>query len=349
MTTVFRRKDSGSLTYYCKINGKRIALHENKATAQQLALAHAAKAHREKHGIEAPPAAEKEPRALQVIAEYLRTRDRFAPNSIKIIDTNKLALFGDGLHRKGYFGNVKLSSITEGQIHALVAHSFKTLKYATVRQRIKYLRFFGKWAVELGYIRQDQAPGKLGSKRYLPKELKREIQVPTREEFDAVFAKLHPRFKPYVLTLLNTGCRRMELASARVSWIEERNGKLWLKIPAEFTKTRSARTTPILPEAQPYVRKAMEGKQPGDYLFESKPELLAMKASQCFHYWVVKLGIKNKFVLHTLRAMFICNLNVKGIPISQIARWAGQTVQQCFEYCKINTADSESLLEKAGF
>ncbi len=101
MTTVIRHKGSGPLNYYCKTNGKRIALHENKATAQQLALAHAAKAHREKHGIEAPPATEKEPWALQVIAEYLRTRDRFAPNSINIIATNKLLLSGEGLHRKG--------------------------------------------------------------------------------------------------------------------------------------------------------------------------------------------------------------------------------------------------------
>ena len=347
--SVFRRKDSNSLTYYGKVNGKRVALHENKATAKQLHAELIAQDQRRKLGLEASPTEQREPRALQIIAEYLRTRNRFSQGSLKIIQTCSVALFGDGNERKGYFGNVKLSSITEAQIFAFVTKSLETLKFATVRQRVKYLRFFGRWAVELEYIRSDQAPGKLGSKRYMPKELRKELEVPTRAEFDAVFEKLVPRFKPFVLTLLATGCRRMELASARVSWVAERNGRLWLSIPAEFTKTRKARTTPILPEAEPYVRASMQGKQSQDFLFEAKPELFAMKAGQSICYWVRKLGIQHNFTLHTLRAMFIVSLNVKGVPISQIALWAGQTVNQCFEYCKINKADSEALLAKAGF
>jgi len=151
--------------------------------------------------------------------------------------------------------------------------------------------------------------------------------------------------------LYSSGCRIWEFTMIRISDLDLENG--YIRIPAENTKTKTARTAVIaskelVSELKGWIKDRK--KNGNDFLFDSRQgdRITPRRVQQLLKKYSKKAGIDCH--PHTLRHSHVVHALQEGIPINAVQAQVGHKRLTTTEiYSKLAPKQVKDAYERAGF
>jgi len=151
--------------------------------------------------------------------------------------------------------------------------------------------------------------------------------------------------------LYSSGCRIGEFTMIRISDLDLENG--YIRIPAENTKTKTARTAVIaskelVSELRGWIKDRK--KSGNDFLFDSRQgdRITPRRVQQLLKKYAEKAGIDCH--PHTLRHSHVVHALQEGIPINAVQAQVGHKRLTTTEiYSKLAPKQVKDAYERAGF
>jgi integrase len=245
-----------------------------------------------------------------------------------------------------FFGDVQLSSFTPALAQKFLSHwqhrerkINRPLSEATLNSYIACLNTLMNQAVYNGFI--DRNPIK-GFKKYTLDNQRTRTLKP--EEYEALLSHCSAHLKPIVEVAYKVGMRRGEILGLRWGQVVfEDNGRGYIKLGSEDTKTKTGREVP-LDASLVSLLKGLRG--PGaDYVFTygGKP---IQEIRTTFKRACRRAGIKD-FRFHDLRHCAITNMRKAGVDDATIMAISGHKTAHMFRrYNHIDMGDKQKALDK---
>lgn len=141
----------------------------------------------------------------------------------------------------------------------------------------------------------------------------------TKKDIIKILDSSNPKRKALYLTLLSSGMRIGETCALRKRDFDQSLGRIVIRIPAKFTKTKKARTTFVSKEAEEYLRPLLTELGNDELVFGVNEDNRASALVELNHFNRLRKRAKfsedryesgvHKITIHSFRAFFItiCN------------------------------------------
>ncbi len=229
-----------------------------------------------------------------------------------------------------YFGDVDLRTITSSMVASFREQRLRIDGKAesTARKEMELLQRLYRFAdVELDLT----IPNPVNKVRK-PSGAKVRERVISYNELEHILDEVPPMYHNYFRLLMETACRRSELLSLPTAWIDI-NSRV-IRLPAEITKTKTAREVPLSKAAVKILEPLLHNKM----LFDWK----GRSVTQVFRRACKRLKYDD-VVIHTLRHSCLSRYGRMGFSVFQLSKISGhQSVKMLQRYVKI---DSNSVLD----
>lgn len=217
----------------------------------------------------------------------------------------------------------RLGDITSNRIRRFRDESLKIHAPTTVAIEMRDLRAFLNWCVREGFIAE--SPFKDIS---IPASAERGRKLEL-EELQRIIQASNPVFRPFLMVLVYTGCRRGE--ALLMKW-EDLDKGIWT-IPPENTKTKMGRVVPL----DPIVLRLL-GK-PGKGLVFPKITLAALRWH--FNKALRDAKVEGKITPHDLRHTFASHWKGQTIPLMAIMGWKSMKMVQRYTHLEAQSLKQE--------
>lgn len=225
-------------------------------------------------------------------------------------------------------GRKYLSEITPHEIHGLIYNnSLDGLPHAR-KDTLKRLKTIFQMAIDNGHISINPARG---IKVKIPESKK---LVLNRTEINTLLCEAnknnHPYYAHWILALL-TGMRSGELYALKWSDVDFENGyisvnKSWnYKNGLGATKNYMNRVVPISSVLEKFLKTLLIGKQTSeDFVLQRLPSWTSGAQARELKNFCREIGI-TEIKFHDLRATFITQLLLKGVPVAKVMAIVGHS------------------------
>lgn len=242
------------------------------------------------------------------------TFDQWADAYLKLEEVRRLSTYQDrweSVHRqlKPYFKNKALGDLTIGDVEGFrrsrTLRNGKAPAVATVNADHACLKHMLGLAEKRGLV-----PTNVAKKVPLPDPRNERDRVLADEEWEALYQAAAPHLQPVLLFAFHLGPRLSEILQLTWDRVDLRRGLI--KLRAEDTKIREARTIPVTPAVWDMLRSLAKVRSltcPFVFQYEGKA---IQRIKRSFRTAVRKAGIKN-FKFHDLRHCAATNLRRAGI------------------------------------
>lgn len=212
----------------------------------------------------------------------------------------------------------------------------------TLKERIWQLASCYNWALEQGLVSENIFKG-------LDKEIRIEPKQPPKPFTTAEIARILlvlerddrlSHYKPYILFLLNTGCRISEAIGLRWKHLSHDCSSAWIgeslsrKI-RKGTKTNKTRNIPIVPKLQKLLTEIMPKEVEGDALVFKSPRGKPIDDHNFANRtWreILSLAKVDHRKPYNLRHTFISHCLAQRMEPVEIAKMAGHDIEVMFEH-----------------
>lgn len=147
-----------------------------------------------------------------------------------------------------------------------------------------------------------------------PRRIIEEKHPLSKEEIIKLLDNSSPKRKALYLTLLSSGMRIEEACCLKKRDFDDSLSRITIRIPANFTKAKKARTTFISKEAEQYVKQLLNKINPDKLVFAENPDRRIAKLNEESYFSRVRekseflekydSGV-HKITLHSFRSYFI--------------------------------------------
>jgi integrase len=230
-----------------------------------------------------------------------------------------------------FFGDVTLDAISSANVASFREKRLRIdgVSESTTRKEMELLQRLYKFAdIELDIEVKNPV-----NKVKKPSGAKIREKIIDNQQLEHILDEVPSKYHAYFRLLMETACRRSELLYLKTSWIDL--NKRVIHLPAEVTKTGTAREVPLSKSAIKIIEPLLEkGRKE---LFRWKGESM----TQCFVRAAKRLGYKD-VVIHTLRHSCLSRYGRMGFSVFQLSAISGhRSVRMLERYIKV---DSQSVL-----
>ena len=235
----------------------------------------------------------------------------------------------------------KIRAITSGRMESYQqnrlqenspAHPGKTIRPATVNRELSCMKTIINRAVRHGKL--DNNP--ISKVKKLPENNVR-MRVLTQDEFDKLLSVCSSHIRPVILAAYYTGMRRAEILNLTWDEVDLNNG--FIRLAADRTKTKNARSIPLHPKVKDMLKSLPKGLHTNRvFLLNGKPfdDIKRSYPTACR-----KAGIED-FTFHDLRHCAINNLRQAGNDYFRIMAISGHKTMSVFKRYNLVTEDELS-------
>ena len=230
-----------------------------------------------------------------------------------------------------YFGDVTLNSISSANVASYREKRLRNdgVSESTTRKEMELLQRLYKFA----YIELDIEIKNPVDKVKKPSGAKIREKIIDNQQLEHILEELPSKYHDYFRLLMETACRRSELLYLKTSWIDL--SKRVINLPAEVTKTGTAREVPLSKKATEILEPLLNAGRKEIFRWEGK------SMTQCFVRAAKRLGYKD-VVVHTLRHSCLSRYGRLGFSVFQLRAISGhRSVRMLERYVKV---DSQSVL-----
>ena len=231
-----------------------------------------------------------------------------------------------------FFGDVNLEAITSAQVASFREQRLRVDGKAesTARKEMELLQRLYRFAdVELGI----EIPNPV-NKVKKPSGAKVRERVISYEELEHILDEVPSDYHSYFRLLMETACRRSELLNLPTAWIDLKARVI--KLPAEITKTNTAREVPLSKVAISILEPMLSCNAKSIFKWQGR------SVSQVFRRACRRLKYDD-VVIHTLRHSCLSRYGRLGFSVFQLSKISGhKSVKMLQRYVKI---DSQSVLD----
>lgn len=279
----------------------------------------------------------------EILQEYLRSTE-FHPKTEKDVSW-AVRRFLFYLEQSSYD---TLHCVTEAHVRRFILLLSERLSTGGLRNMMSYLKGFGKFAYEKGYMEWDMTP-------LLSAKIRREQKIPstlTDDELEKILAQidtttgLGKRDMAMIMLAITTGLRAIDIINLKLCDIDWLRGEIRLV----QKKTLVSVVLPLMPEAGATIRDYILNGRPessSEYIFlTTRYPIQQYKDPTTLGYMFSKYqsmaGIERQAFdgkgFHSLRRKIATKMVVSGVPVTTISQVLGQLdMESAKQYLSFDT------------
>lgn len=214
-----------------------------------------------------------------------------------------------------YFGNLTAQDINAEILPKFIIWHKRNKPAVQLYNTFKYLKNIFRFMNRIGVLETKNIPLIEIPKDEQRHHDKKKGRIVTDSEFNEIFKHSSERFKIIVSLGFRCGMRKMEIGSLRMNQVKKTDGRYFIYLTEDDTKTGMARVVPIPKEITPLMEDYYP-KIKSDYLFPTM-DLKKHVASQVIdREWQdakTKAKIKGRIRFHDLRGSCATNYARRGV------------------------------------